>query len=134
MNPFTPLDVIRYEQTPKSLVVSWVIKKVLLNTHSVKMKQQVLYVANLLQNGLNKTSRTPINIPFKVAVGRWEDYEWQWYLSMIDVNLVASCCFGHTLRNARELLYVFVEMLRIKFWFDANLMCVLDDLLKRLEI
>lgn len=130
MNPFTPFDVIRYEQMPKSLVVSWLIKKVLFNTHSVQMKQNVSYVANLLQNGLNMTSRTTIDIPFKVVVGTWEEHEWQWYISMIDANLVVSCCFGRRLQNARELFYVFVEILRIKFWFDANLIFILDDLLE----
>ena len=84
---------------------------------------------------MNMTNRTTINkelynIPFKVVVGAWEEHEWQWYISILDASLVVSCCFGHRLQNARELLYVFVEMLRTKFWFDANLICVLDDLLE----
>jgi hypothetical protein len=148
MDPFTTLDVVRYEQTndmPRDLAVYYIMSKIILNTHSPEMKQHFKHVASMLQVGIYHAVSGPIDkelfpIHFEIVKGEWEDKEWLWYKSMLNDSFVPVrsivCCWVpvYRLGHAKELFYLFCEILRRKFGDDANLMCVIDDLLKRLEI
>lgn len=151
MEPFTPLDVAIYAQlsrntyVPPGLAVECVVDKVLRKTTNDQIKTELQNIGAWLHQGLSCCSKPgPINkelfqIPFKVVEGVWEPREWQWYNRLFNENMVPSrslwtCCMpSHNLQNAKELFYVFAEMLRQKFGNDANLMCILDDCLKRVE-
>ena len=148
MDPFTTLDVVRYEQTndmPRDLAVYYVMSKIILNTHSPEMKQHFKHVASMLQVGIYHAVPGPIDkelfpIHFEIVKDAWEENEWLWYKSMLNDSFVPVrsivCCWVpvYRLAHAKELFYLFCEILRRKFGDDSNLMCVLDDLLKRFEI
>ena len=146
MDPFTPLDVIRYEQTcslSPGVSIYHVMNKIIRNTHSLEMQKQFKNVGAVLQNSINFTAAAPINkelfiFDFKIVEKVWEEKEWQWYITIFNENLTYKSSFiscwipVYRLCNPRELFYLFTEILRIKFSYDDNLMCILDDLLKRI--
>ena len=85
---------------------------------------------------------TKIDIPFKIIQGQWQEHEYTWFRDIFQSHLVytkiVKWFFGgletRTLSNAKELLIVFVEIMRQKFGNDDNLMCVLDDYIKRFNM
>jgi hypothetical protein len=156
MEPFTTLDVVRYNDIvkfyDKSDSAHGIISEALINNIVSKFKDQEAkdafkYFGEWLHTGFSLKYNTSqfhnmkIDIPFKIVQGPWQENEYIWFRDTFQSHLVHSnvftwFCGGFQVRilsNATALSIVFVDIMRQKFGYDENLMCVLDDYVKRLN-
>ena len=158
MEPFTTLDVVRYNDYVKhyrDYLHSGLarISEALVNDIIRKFKDQGakdalknfgawLRTGFIFNPNTSHVQTTEINIPFKIVQGQWQEHEYTWFRDTFQSHIVytkiVKWIFGgfktSTLSNAKELLIVFVEIMRQKFGNDDNLMCVLDDYVKRFKM
>jgi hypothetical protein len=149
MDPYTVLDVVRYEnyrtkyhaRFPEYIILQFV-STVLCMTRDHAVKETFKDLGELMMQGYGlerykKRDARLITIPFIIARDEWLDDEYIWYTSNIKIVKETSftyCCGAcnyDRMVYVKEMFHVFCEILRQKFPDDANMICVMDDVLKR---
>ena len=143
MEEFTVLDVIRYnsfvssgEYGPKMILETMFNKflnKITDDSVKIILKQfpEWIYISYRENQKFNKDL---IKILPKIIENKWQAEECKWLLDIKYDMLIKRricCCKYSVLSHPKELFYVFCELLRQKFGYDTNLICIIDDLLKK---
>ena len=154
MDHFTTLDVVKYYDMvqkcssagfPIGYVVQYVVMKIINSMTDVSVRDAFKSLDDWMYVGMTfpKTmTDAKIVIPFEVKEGTWNEREYLWYKDIVDEHIVGERHFSllrcgyytrRTLADAPKLFHVFCDLICNKFKSDENLMCILDDLIKRVD-